>query len=193
MKKTILTAAMLGGVALLGKVNAQHVSVGVKGGVNIAGVSKFSDDARVSANAGVFAHTQVSSNFCIQPEVLYSWQGGRFNTINGERTLALDYIQVPVMVQYYPVKQFYIEAGPQVAFLTNASIKNPDNGNKASINDAYKKADFAVNVGAGVRLTQQVGVFARYNIGVTDITTNENTTQRNQVGQVGAYIRLAHN
>lgn len=193
MKKTILSAAMLCGVALFNKVNAQHVSLGVKGGVNIAGVSNFSDDARIGANVGVFAHTQVSPNFCIQPEVLYSWQGGRFNSIDGKKTLALNYIQVPVMFQYYPVKQFYIEAGPQVAFLTNATVKNVDNTDKAGINDAYRKADFAVNVGAGVRLTPQVGVFARYNIGLTDITTSDATTQHNQVGQVGAYIRLAHN
>lgn len=192
MKKTILTAAILCGVALLGKVNAQQVSVGVKGGVNIAGISKFSDDPRIGANVGVFAHTQLSPNFCLQPEVLYSWQGGRFNTINGERTLALNYIQVPVMLQYFPIKQFYLEAGPQVSFLTNADIKYPDNG-KEGVSSAYKKADFAVNVGAGLNLTHNVGVFARYNIGVTDITASNSTTQRNQVGQLGAYVRLGHN
>lgn len=185
----MMSVAVLCGLALVNKVNAQ-LAVGVKGGVNIAGVSKFSDDARIGANAGIFVHAPVNSHFCIQPEVLYSSQGGRYNGENGERTLALSYIQVPVMFQYYPVKQFYIEAGPQVAFLTNAQTKG--NGNDVDVNSAYKKADFDINVGAGVRLTQNVGVYARYNIGVADITTSDNTISRNQVGQVGAYIRLAH-
>jgi len=180
---------MLCGVALVNKVNAQ-VSVGVKGGVNITGVSHYSDDPRVGAHAGVFLHGQLSPNFCIQPEVLYSSQGGQYNTEAGKRTLGLDYIQVPVMFQYYPVKQFYIEAGPQVAFLTAANVKF--DGHKEGINQDFKKTDFAVNIGAGVRLTQRFGVYARYNIGLADISANDNITNRNQVGQVGAYVKLAH-
>lgn len=192
MKKTLITAAALCCISLFSKVNAQVEAIGVKGGINIANVSNFGDDPRIGGNVGVFLHAQLNPNWCLQPEVLYSSQGARYNSPDAERTLALNYVQVPVMFQYFPVKQFYLELGPQVGFLTNADIKNPNTGRKLSVSDSYKKADLDLAVGAGIKVTQRFGFYARYNFGLTNISKDDNLTYRNQVGQVGAFVRLAH-
>src|SRR5260221_14442279 len=118
MKKIIITAALLCGIALFNNNVHAQAEIGVKGGINFANVSNFGNDARVGGNVGLFVHARLDKNWCLQPEVLYSSEGTRFMSDNGERTLALNYIQVPVMLQYFPVKQFYLEAGPQVGFLT---------------------------------------------------------------------------
>lgn len=191
MKKIIITSCILLGALAFNDLQAQ-TSAGVKGGINFANVSNTSGDTRVSGNVGVFVHSQIDRNWCIQPELLYSGQGLRhYNTVNGDRTLALNYIQVPVMLQYFPVKGFYLEAGPQVGFLTNATVKNTD-GDKISDKSNYKSADVALNVGAGIHATRQIGFFARYNFGLTDITKNDNQTYHNMVGQVGMQVKLTH-
>lgn len=191
MKKIIMAAVVLCSIVLVNKTNAQSAAVGIKGGVNIANISDFGSDARIGGHVGAFVHVQLDKNWCVQPELLYSSQGSKYNTVDGERTLALNYIQLPVMFQYFPVKQFYIEAGPQLGLLTNADIKN-DNGNKASVNDSYNKADVALNAGVGIKATPNLGFYARYNFGLTDITKNDNNTRKNDVGQIGMYVRLKH-
>lgn len=190
MKKIIIAAAVLCSIVLCNNVKAQVAAVGIKGGVNIANVSNFGNDNRIGGNVGFFVHAQLNPNWCIQPELLYSSQGARFMSTNGERTLALNYIQVPVMFQYFPVKQFYLEAGPQVGLLTNADVKNNNNSSKYSVNDGYKKADVAIGVGAGVKVAPRLGFFARYNFGLTNISTDPNESFHNNVGQVGAFVRF---
>ena len=191
MKKIIIPLTIILGSFFFNNTQAQ-VAVGVKGGINITNVTSYNGDGRVSGNAGLFLHAQLNSNWCIQPEILYSGQGVKYSTIDGERRLSLDYIQVPVMLQYFPVKQFYIEAGPQVGFLTNAEIRDNSGEKLGSANNSFNKTDVALNVGAGIRATKQLGFFARYNFGLTDITKNDNQTSRNEVGQVGMYVRLSH-
>jgi hypothetical protein len=190
MKKIIITSCILLGILCLNNAQAQ-TSAGVKGGINFTNISNHTGADRVSGNVGVFVHAQLNNNWCIQPELLYSGQGRRFDSQEGEGTVALNYIQLPVMLQYFPVKGFYLEAGPQVGLLTNASSKM-DNGTKDNRNDDYKKADVTLNVGAGVNATRRIGIFARYGFGLTDITKYDNETHRNMVGQVGVSLKLNH-
>jgi Outer membrane protein beta-barrel domain len=167
---------------------AQYVP-GIKGGLNVADLSNFSGDNRISGHFGVFVHKTLDPNWCIQPELLYSGQGQKYMTSFGERTLALSYIQIPVMAQYYPIRQLYFEAGPQIAFLTSASIKG-DNIQKTEVDNSYNKADLGLNFGAGVMATHQLGFYARYSAGLLDVTSNDGINRQNRVGQIGMFVRL---
>lgn len=187
MKKIVVAAALA--CCIVSFTQAQ-VTPGIKGGLNLTDVSNFNGDNRVSGHVGLLLHHTINSRWCIQPEILYSGQGQKYNTNTGERTLALSYIQVPVMVQYYPVRQLYFEFGPQVGFLTSAKTKSDDGDNKVEVDDSYRKADVALNLGVGVAATQQLGFYARYNAGLTDISKNNNVTNRNRGGQLGMYVRL---
>jgi hypothetical protein len=186
MKKSILILSML----CLGMIATQaQFTPGIKGGINVADVSNFNGDNRISGHVGLFLHHTINANWCVQPEILYSGQGQKYMTLDGERTLALNYIQVPVMVQYYPVKQLYFEFGPQVSFLTSANVKG-GGSDKVEVDGAYNKADFGLNVGIGLAATSNIGFYGRYNAGLTDITKNDNITRTNRVGELGMYVRL---
>jgi hypothetical protein len=108
--------------------------------------------------------------------------------LNTEYTLALSYLQVPVMFQFYPVKQFYLEFGPQLGFLLSANVKH--NGDKTEVDDGYKKAAVSIGFGAGFQVTSMLGFYARYNAGLSDITKDDNRDYFNRVGQIGISIRL---
>ncbi|AXY76484.1 PorT family protein [Paraflavitalea soli] len=187
MKKIVFLAVI---ACCSASVLQAQLKPGIKGGLNVTDVSNFNGDNRISGHVGLFLHHTINSNWCIQPEVLYSGQGQKYNAPDGERTLALSYIQVPVMVQYYPIRQLYFEAGPQVAFLTSAKSKGEGDKSDVEVDNAYRKADFALNVGVGVAATHQLGFYARYSAGLSDISKNNNVTNRNRVGQLGMYVRF---
>ena len=99
MKKiSFLTLIVLTGFV----VNAQVVNFGLKGGLNLATLdSKESNDIqnRVGYHAGLFANIPVSSQIAIQPEAVYSNQGAKYTEGGVSHSLALNYVNIPVMVQ----------------------------------------------------------------------------------------------
>jgi len=125
----------------------------------------------------------------IQPEVLYSGEGVKYTSAFGDRTLALSYVQVPVMFQYYPVSEFYVEVGPELGILASAYVKD-NNNNKSNVTGDFNKANISLGVGAGFRATKELGVYLRYNAGLTDLQANNNTTNYSNVLQLGITVRV---
>jgi hypothetical protein len=171
---------------------AQKLTPGIKGGLNIADVSGFNGDNRLSGHAGFFLHSKINSKWSFQPEILYSGQGQRYWVGRDEYTLALNYIQIPLMFQFYPVKQFYLEFGPQIGFLLSANVKNDDD--KSEVDQYFKKVDATIALGMGVQVTPMLGFYGRYNAGIADISKNTNSLlyrdNYNRVGQIGVAISL---
>lgn len=165
-----------------------QVTPGLKGGFNSASLTGFNGNSRVSAHAGFFLHNTINSRWCFQPELLYSGEGQKYFSDGEERTLALDFIQVPLMIQYYPVRQFYLEFGPQFGILASAQ----DKGSNANFNvkEDFSTTQIGLNLGLGVNANRSLGFYGRYNFGLTDVTKFDNVVDQSRVGQVGMTIRL---
>jgi outer membrane immunogenic protein len=193
MKKitTIFSVAVMS--LFVSTVNAQQ-AVGIKGGVNIASLSGFEGRSRVSAHGGVFLHHTINRTWCFQPELLFSGEGQRYIANTGEeRTLALGYLQLPLMIQYYPVPQVYFEAGPQFGLLLSAQDKVEDeSGDNINAKDDFTAAQVALGLGIGFKATEQLILYGRYNFGLTDVTRFDNIVDHSNVGQLGIAIRLKH-
>jgi hypothetical protein len=169
--------------------NAQ-ARVGVKAGLNIANLSGFEGNSRVSGHAGLFLHHTINENWCFQPELLYSGEGQRYFDQDGERTIALGYIQVPMMIQYYPSSQLYFEAGPQVGVLISAEDKSVNEVGHLNVKDEFSAAQIALGVGLGYKFTNNLSIYGRYNFGLTDVTKFDNVVDHSRVGQIGLAVRL---
>src|SRR4030095_9562774 len=181
MKKLLLSAGMILLLSSINLVNAQKVQPGIKGGVSFSQVTNLKGDERVTGHGGFFLHSTLNNHWCIQPELLYSAQGQKFRDENsGDNVLALDYVQLPVMLQYYPASKVYLEAGPQVGLLVNAKTEGPSDANKVDVKDDFKKADFGVNVGLCVNATKNIGIYGRYNFGIMDVTKSDATYRQNR-------------
>ncbi|SEW35667.1 porin family protein [Chitinophaga arvensicola] len=190
MKKLILSGVLAIGTMLA--VQAQTVKFGVKGGLNISKLTN-TDDSKTLAgfNAGGLVNIGLNESWAIQPEVLYSTQGSKAKTFGAwgllpsEASLKLNYINVPVMVQYSIVPAFYLEAGPQVGFLTAAHLKygsiNKD------VKDGMKSVDFGIGFGFGYKFDMGLGVSGRYNFGLTNVYDNDNQDSKNSVAQIGLF------
>ena len=189
MKKNVMTTLLLAVMILfISTANAQH-TIGIKGGVNIGSLSGFEGNNRISAHAGVFLHHTINAVWCFQPELLFSGEGQRYFDNGEERTLALDYLQLPLMVQYYVVPQFYLEAGPQVGVLISAQDKGDESAH-LNVKDDFSAAQIALGIGAGFKANDQVIIYGRYNFGLTDVTRFDNIVDHSRVGQLGVAIRF---
>nr|WP_209565403.1 porin family protein [Flavobacterium sp. 1355] len=158
MKKIILCAIA---IMAFGFTNAQKARFGVKGGLNIATIGGANDaNSLIGFQLGGFAEINVWKKLYIQPELLFSAQGAKFDGYYGERdyTVNLNYINVPVLAKYYITKQFSVEAGPQLGLLVSSE----------NIEDE-KSVDVGFNLGAGYNFTDNFSVGIRYTIGLTSI------------------------
>ncbi|WP_407404657.1 porin family protein [Chryseobacterium sp.] len=182
--------------------SSSDVRFGIKAGMNVSSLSNDGtledQGSKIGFNAGVFATIPVAASFNIQPEVLYSQYGDKYDTKIAGTTYSyanhLDYITVPVMFQYNFVPNFYVEAGPEFGFMVSAKnkSKNETNNNviaeSGNYKDRFNTFNVGIGIGAGYYFTDNIGVTARYVAGVTDIAKdrpNNSDAVRNNVFQVG--------
>lgn len=190
MKKFILSGFLVIGSMLA--VQAQSVKFGVKGGLNISRITK-TDGVKSLAgfNAGALVNFALDENWAIQPEVLYSAQGTKarqsafWGLVNTSSTLKLNYINIPVMVQYNIVPEFYLEAGPQLGILAAAKLKSGDIS--VNVKDRMKSVDFGLGFGFGYKFDMGLGISGRYNFGLTNVYDSKNADGKNSVAQIGVF------
>ncbi|CAH0336514.1 hypothetical protein FVB9288_02219 [Flavobacterium sp. CECT 9288] len=178
MKKIILTVAA---VFAFGFANAQETKFGVKGGLNLANISGDVEDnsSKIGFNVGGFVEIKVSDKFSVQPELLFSTQGTKFEEsgsgFSAEVKYNLSYLNIPVMAKYYAADKFSLEFGPQIGFLTSAKAdftateSGVTESGKEDVKDDFESIDFGLNFGAGYDLTEKLSLGLRYNLGLSNI------------------------
>lgn len=199
MKKlfVLISAILITGIASAqhGNAPAGFLNIGIKGGVNIYNIHNDNDtkyDARIGYNFGLLGHIHLNKSFALQPEIVYSAQGAKYTNDNGDFKYNLDYINVPVLVQYMFDNGLRLEAGPQVGFLVSAKSKN--NSTTTDNRDNLNPIDFGVSFGASfVVPSTGFGLDARYNLGLTNINKNGTVNSTNRGFQLGAFYIFSHN
>ena len=163
------------------------VEFGLKGGVNIANYSGNVNptDPRVGFHIGGLAHIHTSNpRLGIQPEIVYSTQGAKFSS----GTHKIDYVNVPVLIQYLGRGGLRLETGPQIGALVSAEYEDNE-GAEYSIKNGFERADFSWAFGLGFLSSSGLGLDARYNLGLSDITKG-NGKIHNQVWQFGVFYQF---
>ena len=187
MKKMSLSLVLVLMFATL--TNAQHSTVefGLKGGLNFANLnyeSNMDSKTRTSVHAGLLAHFHLNKNWAIQPELMFSGQGAKYD---GDRTVKLGYLNIPVLVQYMFDNGFRLQTGPQLGFLLNAKSKAGDL--EADVKDELNTTDVSWSFGVGYITPSGFGVDARYNLGLTNISEDDNSV-KNNVFQLGIFYQF---
>jgi hypothetical protein len=175
---------------------AQEAKLGLKGGLNVSTLSNNQNSesgTKLGLNAGVLAHIHLSPSWSLQPEVMYSNQGAKYTVADGEHALNLNYINIPLLLQYNFDNGFRLQTGPQVGFL--AGVKDKINGTETNFfsSDDFKSTDFSWSVGLGYLTYSGLGVDGRYNFGLSNINDVGSATLKNNVFQIGLFYLLNHN
>jgi len=191
-KKLVLAAVML--LATSATLQAQHVNFGVKAGLNVFNINNdngASYDAKTGLHIGLLGHIHLAKQLAFQPELVFSAQGAKYKLLNSEAKIKLNYINVPLMIQYMFDNGFRLQAGPQIGFL--ASAKSEVGSNSTDIKSDFKGVDFAIGGGVGyVHPPSGFGVDARYNLGLSNINDNSSVKSTNRGFQIGVFYLFKH-
>ena len=193
----LMTAILITGIASAqhGNSPAGRVNIGIKGGVNVYNVHNDNNteyDPRIGFNFGLLGHIHLNTNFAIQPEIVYSAQGAKQTVDNGTNNLNLDYINVPVLLQYMFDNGLRLQAGPQVGFLVSAKSKTGNNS--IDVKNDMNPIDFALSFGTSyVFPSTGFGIDARYNLGLNNINKNGTVNSTNRGLQLGIFYIFGHN
>jgi hypothetical protein len=200
MKKGIILSLAL----LLGIGATAQIKFGVKAGLNLSSLSGMeakasgvsislldSDGMAVGFHAGGFVNFSFGQYIGLQPELLFSMQGGKQKPSsfiasqltpfgmpgNLNYSYTFDYINVPVLLDIKPFANFSILIGPQIGFNIYKSATQSAGGISETISgsdfddvfgdDTFKSFDFAV-VGGLQYVIDHLTIGARYNWGLTN-------------------------
>jgi hypothetical protein len=178
MKKMFLIAALA--VFGMNQSNAQ-VKFGVKAGpqlTNLVGDDFEDSDSKFGFMAGAYANIRFAEQFAFQPEVLYSLQGTKGETMGTDVTTNLSYINVPLMMKWYAYDGLNFEFGPQVGFNVGSKVNVDGSGTELvdgdyDFDEVYgndvETVDFGLNIGAGYEMPMGLNFGVRYGLGLTDI------------------------
>ncbi|HRJ28621.1 MAG TPA: porin family protein [Cyclobacteriaceae bacterium] len=193
MKKISLITLLLVAVVSSNLMAQVQFSVGLKGGLNFANLDVSSAqnayDSRTGYHLGAFTLIKLSK-IGIQPEIIFSQQGSKVKPPIGDSFSSnFSYVNIPVMLKLYTVAGINLQVGPQFGFLTNDPLVKDTQGN--TIEDAYKKSDVSVGLGAGWDLPFGLTIDARYNLGLSKIENSATLNEtKNQVIQVSLGYKL---
>lgn len=168
-----------------------QTSYGVKGGLNISTliVDGKMDNPKIGFHTGLFAGIPINNKLSIQPELVYSLQGSKYNQDDSVSTLHLGYLNFPLLLKYSNSSGFYGASGPQVGLLMVANHHDEDD-HKYRVHDWLKKADFSWVFGFGYKSLSNLGIDFRYNLGLTNLFKYPVGKQTNQVLQLGVFYEF---
>ena len=212
MKKIMMIAAMM--VATLGAVAQNEVgqlTLQPKVGMNISKITGSNLNSKVGLVAGFEAEYGVAKNFGVSVAALYSMQGAKRDlnlNVSGNSVdvkFNLDYINIPVLAQYYIVPGLAVKAGIQFGFNVRNKVKvgttvagynlkddcSMDEfldvaralGEQIPSDAKFQKFDLSIPVGLSYEYEDFV-LDARYNIGTSKLIKNDPDSSKNGVFQL---------
>ena len=196
MKKLIVTIAALAlslgafaqinfGVKVGGNLANISGMVGEDSGLDWGDLAKVtpSQSMKLGLNAGVYAEYMVMPMLGVQVEANFSMQGvntkveSTSSLLGGASTTkqawAANYVTVPILAKFHfgPIRAY---VGPQLGFAlgmntTTETITGDNTNTQKDVVEDYNSFDFSLALGAQYKITANIGVDARYNIGLTNV------------------------
>ena len=177
---TLFTASMM----TVTFVSAQSIKLGVKMGATtykIDGVS-FSDQFKWGYHVGGTAELMFSKTFGIQPEVLFNQSntqtGYSFDTLYRSlnpgtiKGVKLNYMSIPVLLNWRPSPFITFQAGPQFSILMSKERTLLKDGQ-----EAFKHG--SVSMLGGVQLNiLSFRIYGRYGVGLTNLNNLVNSSDK---------------
>lgn len=171
MKKLFLAVvAMMVSAATFAQNEVGQLTIQPKVGVNIANITDVDDaDPRIGLAAGAEFEYGLTDNIGLSAGVLYSMQGVKTTIVDADCTLKLDYLNVPILANFYVAKGFAVKLGVQPGFKLSSKAKAKGSGASKEVDvDGIKSVDLSIPVGLSYQY-QNIVFDARYNWGVTKI------------------------
>lgn len=193
MKKTIslFTLAIL---LLFATQSFAQLRFGAKAGLNLANMvnkdndNDFGKDASMKPgfHVGVVAEYSLGEKFAIEPALLFSTKGFKYDKDGIKYTFNLNYLEIPINAVFkIPLgdAKLLIKAGPYFGYAISGKMKSADkmfgdNGDQTEqtlkigsdkAKDDIKAMDIGVNIGAGVEI-KSFTIGLQYGLGLANLS-----------------------
>lgn len=150
-----------------------QINFGIKGGLNLTKIDDkaFKDEFRYGYHVGGFAEIGLGKKFGIQPEVLFNQYETKvdtslvniWNPLKTDQDAKLNYLSIPILINYKLANIITLQAGPQVGVLISQDKNLLENGQVA-----FKTGDFSLLGGATINISK-LRFTGRYFVGLNDI------------------------
>ncbi|HEY0355287.1 MAG TPA: porin family protein [Flavisolibacter sp.] len=183
---------------LLAQASFAQFRLGIKGGANFTKVDgkSFRDEFRYGYHLGGFAEIGLGNKLAIQPEVLFNQYQTRADSsfenvyqnsvnINNYQDVKLNYLSIPIMLNYKVGKLLTLQAGPQFGILIDQQKNLLQNGE-----EAFKGGDFSMAGGAVINISK-LRLTGRYFVGLNNVSDIDDQNKwKNQGFQVSVGFAL---
>ena len=165
-------------------------------GMSAANMSTFEkSDYRVGLAAGAELGYQVLPDFSVSIAAMYSQQGTKAHTEWSDGTIKLDYLNLPMMANYYWDHGITLKVGlePGINLSAKGTVKIANNSNEVNLNHApmdtqenrINVKSVVVALPVGISYEKNNCVFdLRYNIGLTEALAFNTKRSTNYVFQL---------
>ncbi len=142
-------------------------SFGLRLGVNYSNISNTGLDARIGGNGALFFEARFSDKYALQPELMFSSQGGKASNTTNE-DLRIDYLSVGLANKFFiiPNAGLHLVAGPSFDMDFENNPIRLINGNNDSNVTPF---DLSVFGGIGYEFPFGLILEARYKQGLIEI------------------------
>ena len=170
MKKIVLILMLA--IVSMGIASAQHeaksLSLQPKIGLNLSKLTNhFDSDFKPGMVVGLETEWQSKAKFGWSVGLLYSQQGTKYALGEFKYTYNYNYINVPVLANFYVARNLALKTGLQFGFIVSNGYTIEGPGSKENRNDPDVKAvEASIPLGVSYEFNQFV-VEARYNLGLT--------------------------
>ena len=159
---------------------------------------------------GIFTEINLGKGLLLQPEFVYSRQGAKYDSqtelensdelLRSQSIIRLGYLNIPILLKYEITKGLFINVGPQLGInlsgkyesISQYSVSGHHISSESKDGDVENLTicDLSLVAGLEYRITSRLGVSARYNVGLTNITATEDVSINNAGFQIGLGFRI---
>ena len=158
--------------------NETGFSFGPKVGLNVSKLylsgegMNIASKAKAGLTVGAFAEYRFNQLISASADILYSRQGSSAKEGDIKEKFRVNYLDIPILANFYVYKGLAVKAGIQPGFRLNAKDVIKDDGAKYKTNltDYIKTMDVAIPIGLSYSFDWGLIVDARYNISLNNIS-----------------------
>lgn len=193
MKKSLVCTIFL--FMSLHAFTQSKASLGIRAGINNARIDNAPLDHKTALYGGLFLAVRLSEHYTLQPELIYSNQGGKAR-LGSSNTIDINYISLALANKFFVGKNqgFHFILGPGIDFNYDDNFFNLINSSGANLK--ITPIDFVFFAGVGYQFDFGLAFELRYKQGLIDLDFKDkgeygSSIEKNQLNSV-VQIGLAY-
>ena len=205
MKTKILFTVIAAALFTTTTIAQSKTTYGIRGGINFQNLNgkdndgdKLHNKLKTGINLGVNAEIPVGIDFYVQPGLLFSTKGAKYDIANAEVKRNLSYIEIPVYFLYKPELgdgRMLLGFGPYAAFAVDGNIKGGNNnidiefGNDIGEN---KRFDAGANLLAGYEFKNKISFQLNAGLGLVNMYNRPDNDNKTSLKNTGFGISVGY-